>query len=132
MAKISNQTAYPAITPVAGDYLVLTDVSDGNKTKTVTVQSLADFIDGQVTLQEVLDASDPGVVPPTAVAIGSITLTGTFASPAGANVNIQTLGTGDDVDITGGSASGSINLGAAQIDGTAAAINLTSTTNDIT
>ena len=131
MAKISNQTAYPAITPVGGDYLVLTDVSDSNKTKTVTVQSLADFIDGQVTLQEVLDASDPGVVPPTAVAIGSITLTGTFASPAGANVNIQTLGTGDDVDITGGSASGSINLGAAQIDGTAAAINLTSTTNDI-
>ena len=97
MAKISNQTAYPAITPVAGDYLVLTDVSDSNKTKTVTVQAIADFVDGEVTLQEVLDASDVGVFPPTAVAIGNITLTGVFAAPAGANVDIKALGVNDDI-----------------------------------
>jgi len=56
MAKISNTTAYPNITPTASDYLVLTDTStSANLTKTVTVQALADFIDDQVTLQEVLD-----------------------------------------------------------------------------
>ena len=56
MAKISNTTAYPNITPLGSDYLVLTDTSSSaNLTKTVTVQALADFIDDQVTLQEVLD-----------------------------------------------------------------------------
>ena len=56
MAKISNTTAYPNITPQGSDYLVLTDSSDNNATKTVTVQALADFIDDQVTLQEVLNS----------------------------------------------------------------------------
>ena len=58
MAKISNTTAYPNITPQGSDYLVLTDSSDNNATKTVTVQALADFIDDQVTLQEVLNAGN--------------------------------------------------------------------------
>ena len=58
MAKISNTTAYPNITPLASDYLVLTDTSTtADLTKTVTVQALADFIDGEVTLLEVLNAS---------------------------------------------------------------------------
>jgi len=46
MAKISDTSSYPSITPSAGDYLVLTDVSDSNSTKTVTMQSIADFIGG--------------------------------------------------------------------------------------
>lgn len=46
MAKISDTSSYPSITPAAGDYLVLTDVSDSNSTKTVTMQSIADFIGG--------------------------------------------------------------------------------------
>ena len=62
MANISNTTAYPNITPVASDYLVLTDTTQSNLTKTVTVQALADFIDGEVTLLEVLNAS-PNPIP---------------------------------------------------------------------
>tara|TARA_R100000278_G_scaffold115844_1_gene94978 strand:- start:566 stop:1738 length:1173 start_codon:yes stop_codon:yes gene_type:complete len=50
MAKISDQTSYPAITPVGGDYLILTDISDTNKTKTVTVQSLSDFVAAITTI----------------------------------------------------------------------------------
>lgn len=46
MAKISDTSSYPSITPAAGDYLVLTDVSDSNSTKTVTMQSIANFIGG--------------------------------------------------------------------------------------
>jgi len=132
MAKISNQTAYPAITPVAGDYLVLTDVSDSNKTKTVTVQAIADFVDGEVTLQEVLDASDVGVFPPTAVAIGNITLTGVFAAPAGANVDIKALGVNDDILLSAGATSGEIAMTGAGIDGDADAVSFTATANDLT
>ena len=50
MAQISDQTSYPAITPVGGDYLILTDISDTNKTKTVTVQSLSDFVAAITTI----------------------------------------------------------------------------------
>lgn len=46
MPKISNTTSYPNITPSSGDYLVLTDVSDSDNTKTVTIQAIADFIGG--------------------------------------------------------------------------------------
>ena len=71
MAKISNTSAYPNITPEASDFLILTDTSSSNATKTVTVQALADFIDGEVTLQEVLDAGN--------TATQSINLTGNIA-----------------------------------------------------
>ncbi len=64
----------------AGDLLLISDSADSNKTKSITVQSIADFVDGEVTLQEVLDASNPGVTPPTAVATGNITLTGNIAT----------------------------------------------------
>lgn len=43
---------------VAGDLFVITDPADNNKTKTVTAQTLANYIDGEVTLQEVLDAGN--------------------------------------------------------------------------
>ena len=41
MGKISNTTQYPTVTPASGDYMVATDVSDSNNTKTVTVGSMA-------------------------------------------------------------------------------------------
>jgi|TARA_R100000149_G_scaffold65755_1_gene41348 hypothetical protein len=46
MPKISNTTSYPNIIPSSGDYLVLTDISDSDNTKTVTIQAIADFIGG--------------------------------------------------------------------------------------
>jgi len=41
MGKISNTTQYPTVTPASGDYMVATDISDANNTKTVTVGSMA-------------------------------------------------------------------------------------------
>jgi len=99
MAKISNTSAYPNITPQASDYLVLTDTSDSNATKTVTVQALADFISvGNVTLQEVLDAGN--------TATENINLTGNYNGTG----NITLTGTGNltmSGDLT---VSGSTNL----------------------
>ena len=48
MAKISNTTVYPNIVPAADDYLVLTDASDSNRTRTVTVGDLQAAIAGNV------------------------------------------------------------------------------------
>ena len=78
MAKIENIGAYPNQSPVTlADYLIGTDAAT-KATKTFTIQDIADALDEQVTLQEVLNASDPGTVPPLAIATGSIQLTGDF------------------------------------------------------
>jgi len=49
MSKISNTTAYPTVTPAAGDLLVITDVSDSNATKTATVSSFTSSVLGLQT-----------------------------------------------------------------------------------
>ncbi len=70
MAKISNITAYPNQSPVAlTDYLIGTDNAT-KATKTFTVQDLANAIDDQVTLLEVLNAS-PNPIPGPADAYNS-------------------------------------------------------------
>lgn len=110
MAKISNTTAYPNITPVASDYLVLTDTTQSNLTKTVTVQALADFIDGEVTLLEVLNAS-PNPVPGPADAYNN-------SSPWNGVINLgsSVIGIGNvayislDAGYNGGSASDRVTL----------------------
>ncbi|QDP53008.1 MAG: hypothetical protein GOVbin3107_6 [Prokaryotic dsDNA virus sp.] len=99
MAKISDTSSYPSITPGAGDYLVLTDVSDSNSTKTVTMQSIADFIGGGGASIQAGDGIDIdfGTVPSTisadlksnggivfestelAVDLGASSITGTLA-----------------------------------------------------
>ena len=99
MAKISDTSSYPSITPAAGDYLVLTDVSDSNSTKTVTMQSIADFIGGGGASIQAGDGIDIdfGTVPSTisadlksnggivfestelAVDLGASSITGTLA-----------------------------------------------------
>lgn len=54
MSKISNTTAYPTVTPAAGDLLVITDVSDSNATKTATVSSISSAIsDAGLQTQEI-------------------------------------------------------------------------------
>ena len=51
--------SYPQKTSVvADDTLVINDSADSNKTKLVTIQSIADFVDGEVTLQEVLNTNN--------------------------------------------------------------------------
>ena len=57
MSKISNQSAYPATTPVSGDFLIGTDVSDSNATKTFTVGSIVALTPDN-TLAEVLTAGN--------------------------------------------------------------------------
>ena len=56
MAKISNTTVYPNIIPTANDFVVLTDVSDSDATKTCTVNDLQDYF-GTKTLVTTLTSS---------------------------------------------------------------------------
>jgi len=119
MAKISNTTAYPNITPTASDYLVLTDTStSANLTKTVTVQALADFIDDQVTLQEVLNTGNTAnsaagnvgtILLQDATSTTTITLNGSNGEIATTNnisadgtLGVAGLSTLATVDINGG------------------------------
>lgn len=44
MSKISNTTAYPNILPTANDFVVLTDVSDNDETKTCTIETLGQYL----------------------------------------------------------------------------------------
>ena len=49
MAKISDTTSYPNITPTNEDYLILTDKDSSLATKTVTVEALQTFIFGNIS-----------------------------------------------------------------------------------
>jgi len=55
MSKISNQSAYPAVTPVDGDYIIGTDVSDSNSTKTFLYSGIFSYINDKLT--------DPSITP---------------------------------------------------------------------
>jgi len=146
MAKIENTTAYPNQSPVTlADYLIGTDAAT-LATKTFTVQDIADALDEQVTLQEVLNASDPAGVPnPTAAATGNIELTGSFSlvtnsanfqidggtieATTGNDLLIANKGSADDIILGAGNISGDIKLVAGatsgQIEGTGAGVDFT-------
>ena len=57
MSKISNQSAYPAAAPALDDYLIGTDVSDSNATKTFTLGDITGLTPAD-TLEEVLTAGN--------------------------------------------------------------------------
>ena len=57
MAKIENKVAYPLVKPQSNDYVVLTDVSDNNATKTCLVGDLFGFF-GWKTFDRTLLASE--------------------------------------------------------------------------
>jgi hypothetical protein len=54
--------SYPSKGSVASDDLfVISDASDNNKTKKITAQDIANFVDGEVTLQEVLETGSSAI-----------------------------------------------------------------------
>ena len=57
MSKISDQSAYPLVTPVVGDYLIGTDTTSANATKNFTVGSIIALTPAD-TLAEVLTAGN--------------------------------------------------------------------------
>tara|TARA_R110000744_G_scaffold277501_3_gene389897 strand:+ start:596 stop:1108 length:513 start_codon:yes stop_codon:yes gene_type:complete len=57
MAKISNTTVYPNIIPTANDFVILTDVSDSDATKTCTVNDFQEYF-GTKTLVVTLTPSE--------------------------------------------------------------------------
>lgn len=57
MAKISNTTVYPNITPNLDDFVILTDVSDDDSTKTCTLNELSALF-GVKTLVRTLKSSE--------------------------------------------------------------------------
>ena len=50
MARISNKQVYRVVEPTSSDYLIGTDAEDFNKTKTFTIQGIADFVGQNVTI----------------------------------------------------------------------------------
>ena len=111
--------SYPSKSSVAsGDIFVISDASDNNKTKQVTAQDIANFVDGEVTLQEVLNTdnrakSDAGntstiILQDASVATtitlngsnGEITTTGNIS--ADGTLGVAGLSTLATVDINGG------------------------------
>lgn len=57
MAKIENTTVYPNITPTVDDYIILTDVSDNNATKTAKISQFQESF-GVSTLEATLSQTD--------------------------------------------------------------------------
>lgn len=111
--------SYPSKGSVAsGDLFVISDASDNNKTKQVTAQDIANFVDGEVTLQEVLNtgnrAGNAGgnistvilqdSTPTTTITLdgptGEITTTGNIS--ADGTLGVAGLSTLATVDINGG------------------------------
>ena len=132
MAKIENIGAYPNQSPVTlADYLIGTDAAT-KATKTFTIQDIADALDEQVTLQEVLNASDPGTVPPVALATGSIQLTGNFTldgaasdffisggeitATSGTDLTLITKSDANDIRLFAGGVSGTLEATGAGMD----------------
>tara|TARA_R110001606_G_C15370445_1_gene649473 strand:- start:1897 stop:2406 length:510 start_codon:yes stop_codon:yes gene_type:complete len=57
MAKINNTTVYPNVTPTQDDFVILTDVSDSDATKTCTVNDFQGFF-GTHTLVKTLTTAE--------------------------------------------------------------------------
>jgi len=106
MAKISNLIAYPTVTPTLGDYVVGTDISDGNATVNYSFQSIADILPNQ-TLEEVL--AEGNTATNNIILTGNISISGTYGDTSGdvgtAGQVLSSTGTGtnwvDNVDGSG-------------------------------
>ena len=57
MSKISNQTYYPAVAPVDGDFVIGTDVSDASATKTFLFSDIKTYIGTGLSVSSSLSAS---------------------------------------------------------------------------
>lgn len=84
MAIIYTYTKKSSV--AAADTFIISDSADDNKTKTVTAQEIANYVDGEVTLQEVLDTGNTANNQ-------SITLTGAPASISSSTVTATTSAT---------------------------------------
>lgn len=69
MAKISNTTVYPTVTPEDNDLLILTDATDSNKTKTVLMSGVKSYLNvdtfnatGTITSTQILNSFTQPVI----------------------------------------------------------------------
>ena len=56
MAKINNTSAYPNVIPTADDFVILTDVTDDDKTKTSKVSDFQSFF-GNKTIRKTVTSA---------------------------------------------------------------------------
>jgi len=95
MAKISNTTSYPNATAASTDYVIGTDVSDNNNTKTFTLQDIANlnaFSPGSGTVTSVgMSGASTGLTF-TSDTVSPIVNTGTFT--LGGSLGFANGGTG--------------------------------------
>ena len=105
MAKISNTTSYPNAAASPTDYVIGTDVSDNNNTKTFTLQDIANlnaFSPGSGTVTSVgLSAGTTGLTI-TSDTVNPITATGTFTlggtlATANGGTGLSSLGNAGEV-----------------------------------
>ena len=69
MAKISNTTVYPTVTPADDDLLILTDATDSNRTKTVKMSGVKSYLNvdtftatGTITSTQILNSFTQPVI----------------------------------------------------------------------
>jgi len=95
MAKISNTTSYPSAAAASDDYVIGTDVSDNNNTKTFTLQDIANlnaFSPGSGTVTSVgMSGASTGLTF-TSDTVSPIVNTGTFT--LGGSLGFANGGTG--------------------------------------
>ena len=116
--------SYPQKTSVvADDTLVINDSADSNKTKLVTIQSIADFVDGEVTLQEVLNtgnraSSSANGISTILLQDSTPTTTITLNGSTGAIETTTDITADGRLNVGGLSTLASVNIDGGNIDGT--------------
>ena len=97
MAKIENTVVYPLVKPQANDYVVLTDVSDDNATKTCLVGDLFSHhhpwyqFDRTLTTSEVLNAENNPVILINNQGLGTIVMP-EYADTVASTISNTTVG----------------------------------------
>ena len=115
---------YPVKTSlVAADKLVISDSADNNKTKTITAQEIADFVDGEVTLQEVLNTdnranSNGSNVSTILLQNSSIATTITLNGSSGEIATTTNISADGTLGVSGLSTLASVNINGGNIDDT--------------
>ncbi len=108
MSKISNQSAYPAAAPAIDDYLIGTDVSDSNATKTFTLGDITGLTPAD-TLEEVLTAGNTATN--NIILTGDVSCTNAILTGDVSCTNLTATTAITGVTITGTSVTGAVVVG---------------------
>jgi len=112
MAKISNTTVYPNIIPKSEDFVILTDVSDDDATKTCTVNDFQEYF-GTKTLVRVLlakEIQELNTAPTVILTCGTDEFISIISSQVKYNYNGLTWTFSDDLELRQGDVTSTGNI----------------------